>query len=143
MVKKFFTITVPLALALVIALQFVSCEKYILPEMYLSQDTLAFGASSDSLAITVHSNVIWSFKNEDDGWVRGYPNWGDADSVVVFTVKANESPNPRSLTLNIKSETISRYLFITQEGSTGTVSSASSASPCRRRISYTSPTAQE
>jgi len=83
--------------------------------MYLSDDSLYFGPTADTLSITVHSNVVWSFKNDSENWYKGYPNWGEADSVVMFTVQANESDESRQVELTIKTETISRTLHIFQE----------------------------
>lgn len=125
--KKLFTIIVPLAALLVFAAQFSSCEKYVLPEMTLSEDSVYFYSRTDTVSIMVYSNVVWSFTNEDNNWYKGYPNWGDADSLVMFIVEENIDDRPREAELIIKTETISRTLHIFQEAAAITLADSSSS----------------
>ena len=63
--RKAATIIIPLALLALLAAQFTACEKYVLPEVNVSADTLWFGAAADSQRLTVWTNVITTAEPDD------------------------------------------------------------------------------
>ena len=115
--KKFFTITVPIALAAILVLQFTSCEKYVLPELALGTDTLFFSASADSSEVAVESNVIWqaSLENSGDDWLETGPSWFEGPGEAYVKVQENVSGSQRSANVVVKSETITKKIFVIQQ----------------------------
>ncbi len=101
--------------AIVFALSHItSCEKYILPNLSLSKDTLSFSAIEDSVNISINSNVMWEFDETGVDWIVVTPNSGDEADTVKVKVFANSEAAERTHTLTITSETISRNLVIIQ-----------------------------
>ena len=116
-VRKAATIIIPLVLLALLAAQFTACEKYVLPEVNVSADTLWFGAAADSQRLTVWTNVITTAEPDDaDGWIWAEPYWFDADCTLVVYVRENYDPVQRTGTLPIKSEAILRNVTVIQEG---------------------------
>lgn len=115
--KKTFTALAALSIVFLIASQMISCEKFILPELTVSPDTLRFSAAADSSIVKIHSNVIWSSKDNPD-WIRVSVDWGDADAETFVSVTENTSTQARQAQVSIKSETIQRYIFVEQAGAT-------------------------
>ena len=115
--RKAATIIIPLALLALLASQFTACEKYVLPEVNVSADTLWFGAAADSQRLTVWTNVITTAEPDDaDGWIWAEPYWFESDCTLVVYVRENYDPEPRTGTLPIKSEAILRNVTVIQEG---------------------------
>lgn len=115
--KKTFTALAAIFIVLLTAGQMVSCEKYVLPELTVSPDTLRFGAAADSALVKVHSNVIWSNKDNPD-WIKVSVDWGDTDAETFVSVAENTSSEARQAKVSIKSETIQRYIVVEQTGAT-------------------------
>lgn len=115
--KKTFTAFAAIFIVLLTAGQMVSCEKYVLPELTVSPDTLRFGAAADSALVKVHSNVIWSNKDNPD-WIKVSVDWGDTDAETFVSVAENTSSEARQAKVSIKSETIQRYIVVEQTGAT-------------------------
>lgn len=115
--KKTFTALAAIFIVLLTAGQMVSCEKYVLPELTVSPDTLIFSAAADSALVKVHSNVIWSNRNNPD-WIRVSVDWGDTDAETFVAVTENTSSEARQAKVSIKSETIQRYIVVEQAGAT-------------------------
>lgn len=115
--KKTFTALVAIFTVLLIASQMISCEKYVLPELTVSPDTLRFSAAADSSIVKIHSNVIWSNKDNPD-WIGVSVDWGDADAETFVSVTENTSTQVRQAQVSIKSETIQRYIVVEQAGAT-------------------------
>lgn len=113
--KKTFTALATIFTVILIAGQMVSCEKYVLPELTVTPDTLRFSAAADSALVKVHSNVIWSNKDNPD-WIRVSVNWGDTDDETFVFVTENTSSEARQAKVSIKSETIQRYIVVEQSG---------------------------
>ena len=113
--KKTFTALSAFSIMLLLAGQMVSCEKYILPELTVTPDTLRFGAAADSSLVKIHSNVIWSNKDNPD-WIGVSVDWGDADAETFVSVAENTSTQARQAQVSIKSETIQRYIVVEQAG---------------------------
>lgn len=115
--KKTFTALAAIFTVLLTAGQMVSCEKYILPELTVTPDTLRFSAAADSSIVKIHSNVIWSNKDNPD-WIRVSVDWGDTDAETFVAVTENTSPEARQAKVSIKSETIQRFIVVEQAGAT-------------------------
>ena len=86
--KTILTSAVAAVILFIMLAQFVSCEKYVLPELTISQDTIIFSHNVDSAYLEIHSNVIWEIETPDvsisDRWVIVRPNWADGDTTVIF-----------------------------------------------------------
>ena len=115
--KRSATVIVVAVIAVLAVSQMVSCEKYVLPELTVSPDTLRFGAGADSALVKVHSNVIWSNKDNPD-WIRVSVNWGDTDDETFVFVTENTASEARQAKVSIKSETIQRFIVVEQAGAT-------------------------
>lgn len=115
-VRKTATILVIAALAGAAAAQFSGCEKYILPEIELSRDTLLFSAAHDSITVHVTTNVITTAEAQDDGiyWIDTDPPWFDESSVLVVTVKENTTGEERTGVIPVKSESITKNIVVIQ-----------------------------
>ena len=115
--KKFFTITVPLVVAAALALQFTSCEKYVLPELSLGADTLVFTAAADSATVAVSANVIWQAELEDSGqeWLETGPSWWEGPGEAYIKVEDNGTDAERSANVIVKSETIRKKITVIQQ----------------------------
>lgn len=104
-------------LALLLAGISPSCEKYVLPSLEVSPDTLFFSAKADSLRLHVETNVITSVVVEDaEIWISASPDWFEESCDVVVRVEENEQNSQRKGSLPIKSEAIKRTVVIVQEG---------------------------
>ena len=115
--KKTLTAIAALSIVFLIASQMISCEKFILPELTVTPDTLIFGAAADSSLVKVHSNVVWSNKDNPD-WISVSVDWGDTDAETFVSVAENTSTQARQAQVSIKSETIQRYIVVEQAGAT-------------------------
>jgi len=116
--KTILTSAVAAVILFIMLAQFVSCEKYVLPELTISQDTIIFSHNIDSAYLEIHSNVIWEIETPDvsiaDRWVIVRPNWADGDTTVIFKTTLNKGPR-RETKARVFSETIERYLMLIQE----------------------------
>jgi len=116
--KTILTSAVAAVVLFIMLAQFVSCEKYVLPELTISQDTIIFSHNVDSAYLEIHSNVIWEIETPDvsisDRWVIVRPNWADGDTTVIFKTTLNKGPR-RETKARVFSETIERYLMLIQE----------------------------
>lgn len=117
MMRKILSFTIFFALAAVLALQFASCEKYVLPELSLTPDTLKFSAAADSLPVQVKSNVIWnsSAANQVD-WLKWNRDGMEGDQEMWFYATENTNALSRRETITFKSESLKRSLVVIQEG---------------------------
>jgi len=115
--RKITSLAVAAALLGVAAAQFWGCEKYVLPELDLSQDTLRFKAAADSQMIHVTTNVVTTAQPPlaDQRWVSTDPVWFDETSNVKVKVTENTGAT-RTTTIPVKSETILKNLIVIQEG---------------------------
>ncbi|MBO4768319.1 MAG: BACON domain-containing protein [Bacteroidales bacterium] len=98
-----------------------ACEKYVLPELSFSPDTLIFTAAGGTQTLQLRSNVEWEaeINRSDDTWVEWIifkPTFGDGDCDVEVTLADNTTGPLRSLSFDIKSETLKHTLTIIQEG---------------------------
>lgn len=106
------------ALLAVAAAQLGSCEKFLLPEVELSQDTLWYSAAGGVQSVHVTTNVITTANPEtrDSDWITTDPVWFDASCDVQVTVSENAQEDQRTSSIPIKSEAIIKYLVIIQAG---------------------------
>ena len=114
--RKAATILLSVLLLAVLAAQFSACEKYVLPDLTISSDTLRFSAAADSQMLVVTTNVITTLYPENANWVSANPEWMDQSSMVFIRVWENPDPEPRTTTIPVKSEAILRSLVVIQEG---------------------------
>lgn len=116
--KTILTSVVATVLLSVMLAQFISCEKYVLPELTISQDTIIFKYTVDSVAFEVHSNVIWEIETPElsllNPWVKAMPNWAEGSATVIFKTQLNEGPE-RKAKARVFSETIERHLLLIQQ----------------------------
>ena len=99
--------------------QFTGCEKYVLPAITVTPDTLRFSARADSADIFLSTNVITGPEAEDGAhWISAWPEWFDADSPVTIFVKENTSSDERTGILYFKSEALQKKLVVIQAGAT-------------------------
>lgn len=117
-VRKITTAIVAAALLGAAVAQLSSCEKFVLPEITVSQDTLLFSAAGGSQSIRVTTNVITTAYPEtiDQLWLSTDPGWFDESSTVTFTVAENTKPEERTGTVPVKSESILKNVVVIQEG---------------------------
>ncbi|MBR0223154.1 MAG: BACON domain-containing protein [Bacteroidales bacterium] len=115
--RKAFAIIIPAILLAFFAAQFTACEKYVLPDLTITPDTLWFSAAADSQAINVNTNVITTLYPENsDSWVQARPEWLDRSRTVFIRVSENISSESRTAVIPVKSEAIQRNLVVIQEG---------------------------
>jgi len=97
--------------------QFTGCEKYVLPAISITPDTLRFSAKADSADIFLSTNVVTG-PEEEDGvtWISAWPEWFDADSPVTIFVKENTDSKERTGILYFKSEALQKKLVVIQAG---------------------------
>ena len=98
-----------------------SCEKYVLPELSFTPDTLVFNAEGGEQTLVLRSNVSWEAEiNRDESswveWITFSPTFGDGDCDVAVTLQGNNTGIERVLTFDIKTETLKHTLTIIQEG---------------------------
>ena len=112
---------VTLLLVAVGVAQFTGCEKYVLPAISVTPDTLRFSAMADSADIFLSTNVITGPEAEDGAnWISAWPEWFDADSPVTIFVKENTSSSERTGILYFKSEALQKKLVVIQAGQAST-----------------------
>ena len=115
--RKASEILLSVVLLALLAAQFSGCEKYVLPELSISPDTLRFTAAADSQQIVVTTNVITTlYPDRTDSWIRANPEWLDASTTVFIRVSENPGSQPRKATVPVKSEALQRSLVVIQEG---------------------------
>ena len=113
LVKKYLAIIVPCIAAAILAANFSSCEKYILPSLEPAVDTLFFKAAADSSTLNISSNVAWQLSCPEK-WVSLSTDRGKGDASV--SVKVSESTLPeRKADLTVSSETFKKTVVILQQ----------------------------
>lgn len=112
--RKTASIILAALLAGMFAAQFTACEKYVLPELSISTDTLYFSAGPDSLQFFVHTNTITTAEAENAYWIQTDPAWMDADTTVTVYVGHYVGSTSRTGTIVVKSESLQRNLFVIQ-----------------------------
>jgi hypothetical protein len=98
-----------------------ACEKYVLPELSFEPDTLFFTAAGGTQTLSLNSKVEWEaeINRSEDTWVEWItftPTFSDGDCDVQGTLADNTAGPLRSLSFDIKSETLKHTLTIIQEG---------------------------
>lgn len=117
--RKAAAILLSALLLALLAAQFSACEKYVLPELAISPDTLCFTAEEGTRSLVVTTNVITTlYPDMEDTWVRVNPEWIEDGCTVSVWVAENPDTQQRIATIPVKSEAIKRNLVVIQEGST-------------------------
>lgn len=114
--KKAATIIIPVLLLILAAAQFSSCEKFVLPDISVTPDTLRFSARADSAEVRLSTNVITKAEADDDFWITTWPDWFDTSSNLMVFVRENTDSLSRTGILYFKSEAIQKKLVVIQEG---------------------------
>ena len=98
-----------------------SCEKYVLPAIELSQDTIAVNRAQHEIQLVVNSNVFWELDLDKvkAPWVSFSPKSAEEGGVLTITISANEWDYDRSVTVPVKTETLERKLYIVQSYTDG------------------------
>ena len=113
--RKLSAITVPAILLLLLAAQFTGCEKYVLPELSITPDTLVFSSAIETKQFFVHTNTITTAEADNAAWIRTDPAWMDADTTVSVSVGHYIGSSQRTATIIVKSETLERILVVIQK----------------------------
>ena len=101
---------------LLFAAQFTSCEKYVLPDLSFTPDTLWFSAQADSQRVELTTNVITTAEPEDNVyWLYADPQWTDESTTVFIHVQQNLTTRQRSAQIIFKSESLQHNLMVFQE----------------------------
>lgn len=99
-----------------------SCEKYVLPELTLDQDTIAVPAAGGDYTISFTTNVKWDI---DDfsmvKWLDFSEFTGSSDYQlkryeITMTVDPNDTGAPRSHVVDISTMSIEKHILVQQEG---------------------------
>lgn len=115
--RKAAAIIIPALLLGLLSAQFLSCERYVLPSLEVSPDTIRFTAEGGKLPLLVKTNVVTVAKAEDrDNWYVVDPGWMDTDSELSVIALENTETESRSAILSVKSEVLMRSVVILQEG---------------------------
>lgn len=113
--RKAAALILPVLLLGMLAAQFTGCEKYVLPDLTISPDTLRFGPDAGSLPLQVNTNVITTLYPEShDYWVVPDPDWIEETTLVQIHVDANPDTTQRIAVIPVKSESIKRTLVVIQ-----------------------------
>lgn len=117
-VRKVSAILLSAALLGVAAAQFSGCEKFILPEITLQQDTLLFPAAGGTQSVLITTNVITTSEPpfRDQTWLSVDPVWFDETTRIQVTAAENTEAEGRTSTIPIKSEAITKSLVVIQAG---------------------------
>ena len=93
-----------------------SCEKYILPTLTLSQDTLLVNKNAQELSLVVNTEVNWSFdlSGASAPWLTVTPATGRGTYTVKIQIEENGAGYDRSATIPVKTSTLERKLHIVQ-----------------------------
>jgi len=116
--NKVFSIICAILLLSVMGYNFISCEKYILPELKLAQDTLLLADTAQIVSVKVTSNVKWSVSGEKEiAWISFTPkDQVKGDSTIIISIEANTEVEPRETSLTVTSETLRKSIFVQQDG---------------------------
>ncbi len=115
---RFLLIACPLAAACL--MQLTSCERYVLPGIVLTPDTLLFQAATATQESVVEANVKCTLELSSD---EGQPDWvscsgldfkGCGSGILQVTVTENKAKHSRKAAITITSESLRKQLIILQ-----------------------------
>lgn len=104
-----------MAFAALLAMQFTSCEKYVLPELSFAPDTLSFKSAADSSKMKLNCNVIWYVDPGDAEWITFNPAYGEGPADIMVSVTENGGEALRSATVYFVTETLKKSFIVEQE----------------------------
>ena len=115
--KTLFRFLLALTASFLFLAQFAGCEKYVLPEMTLSPDTLLFPAAGGEALLQVKSNVAWHLDDvpAEGEWFHFSVMTEESGCDVTVTAQANTGGSRRASVV-FRTETLSRRLTLIQEG---------------------------
>ncbi len=100
-----------------------SCEKYVLPKLECSPDTIQVPVQGGIYEVVLTSNVKWIFDRvRIPSWISvdvpgGQSDYVEAKYHVHLTVQENPGSNARTGQITYSSATLSKKLFVEQAGS--------------------------
>ena len=110
------------AAVLVASLSTASCEKYILPHLDCTLDTIWAPLEGGTYQVTISSNVSWKFElTSIPAWASVDVTYGQSDyEEAVYPIKVEVQPNDgdsgRNGAIKYSSQTLTRTLVISQTG---------------------------
>jgi len=111
--KKFLIILFSVIFTIIIIAQFSSCEKYVLPSLSLSQDTLTFSPEAQDCELIIETNVIWSADNTSN-WIILDPGEGALSDTITMSVTKNDTGEKRSYKISFNTETLKKSVVVIQ-----------------------------
>ena len=115
--KRLASYLTAVVLLTVIAAQFTSCEKYVLPEVSVSPDTLFFDCKGATKSVSLTSNVAWKIElDHDEQEALNLSNSGGYESCTIDVTVAENLSKARTFVLTVQTEAFDRDLTIIQEG---------------------------
>ena len=114
--RKIYTLLVSALLVVVAIAQFTGCEKYVLPAISITPDTLRFSALADSADVWLSTNVICKPEVEASFWLTVWPEWFDESSTMTVFVRENTDSLSRTGIIYITSEALQKKIVVIQEG---------------------------
>lgn len=102
--------------AVILTLGAVSCEKYVLPEMHFTPDTLRVNCEGGDFPVRIDVNVKWKATAADGTRVTVIPDSGDGAADLQINVAPNQASEPFSTDVTFESETLRKRLVIIQDG---------------------------
>ena len=110
------------AAVLVASLSTASCEKYILPHLDCTLDTIWVPLEGGTYHVTISSNVSWKFElTSTPAWASVDVTYGQSDyEEAVYPIQIDVQPNDgdsgRNGAIKYSSQTLTRTLVISQTG---------------------------
>ena len=114
--RKSAAIIIPALLIGLFAAQFTACEKYVLPELEVTSDTLIFSAAIDSQSVYIRTNTTTTAVPENgETWLYADPAWMDENTEVFIHVGHYVGSTQRTAVIVIKSESLRKNLVVIQK----------------------------
>jgi hypothetical protein len=110
--KRIFFIIFAIIGLVVSASHFTACEKYIIPQLSFTPDTLKCGLNNGAYDVTIHSTVAWRVSSGSN-WIEPSVKSGKKDSVIQLYINASDSTRLGSLT--VTTETLEKRIIVLQQ----------------------------
>ena len=110
------------AAVIVASLSTASCEKYILPHLNCTLDTIWAPLEGGTYHVTISSNVSWKFElTTIPAWASvdvtyGQSDYEEAVYPIQIEVQPNDGDSGRNGVIKYSSQTLTRTLVISQTG---------------------------
>jgi len=117
--KKILKLIAFLAILLILAGSFFSCNKKEEPFLTVDETFTIENAEAGTYSIAVNSNGAWTATVENADWCTLNKSNGSGNSVITVTIAENTLYTPRSATIKIISENLEKLVTIKQHAATG------------------------